>query len=67
MLPITTQQQFPTLLPDASPADRPAASAALGIIAFEGSQGSGSYKGGMTIEKADYGVIAEATMVTDGV
>ena len=46
MLPITTQQQFPTLLPDASPADRPAASAALGIIAFERSQGSGWYKGG---------------------
>jgi CubicO group peptidase (beta-lactamase class C family) len=45
-LPITTRRQFPTLLPDASPAERPAASAALGVIAFDGPQGHGWYKGG---------------------
>ncbi|SOB78531.1 CubicO group peptidase, beta-lactamase class C family [Sphingomonas guangdongensis] len=45
-LPITTRQQFPTLLPDAPPADRPLALAALGVIAFNGPQGPGWYKGG---------------------
>lgn len=45
-LPITTRQQFPTLLPDAPVAERPAASAALGVIAFTGPQGHGWYKGG---------------------
>lgn len=45
-LPITTRQQFPTLLPDAPQAERPAASAALGVIAFSGPQGPGWYKGG---------------------
>ena len=45
-LPITTRQQFPTLLPDASPSERPAATAALGVIAFSGPQGPGWYKGG---------------------
>ena len=45
-LPITTRQQFPTLLPDAPSADRPHASAALGVIAFTGPQGPGWYKGG---------------------
>ena len=45
-LPITTRQQFPTLLPDASPPERPAASAALGVVAFGGPQGPGWYKGG---------------------
>ena len=45
-LPITTRQQFPTLLPDASPPERPAAAAALGVVAFLGPQGPGWYKGG---------------------
>ncbi|WP_213979323.1 serine hydrolase domain-containing protein [Sphingomonas sp. dw_22] len=45
-LPITTRQQFPTLLPDARPAERPNASAALGVLAFTGSQGPGWLKGG---------------------
>ena len=45
-LPITTRQQFPTLLPDAPPAERPNASAALGVIAFTGPQGPGWLKGG---------------------
>lgn len=44
--PITTAQQFPTLLPDAPVAQRPGASAALGVIAFDGPQGTGWYKGG---------------------
>jgi CubicO group peptidase (beta-lactamase class C family) len=45
-LPITTRQQFPTLLPDAPPSDRPAAAAGLGVVTFEGPQGRGWYKGG---------------------
>jgi CubicO group peptidase (beta-lactamase class C family) len=45
-LPITSRQQFPTLLPEAPVADRPQASAALGVIAFSGLQGAGWYKGG---------------------
>jgi CubicO group peptidase (beta-lactamase class C family) len=45
-LPITTRQQFPTLLPDAPPAERPNAAAALGILAFVGPQGRGWWKGG---------------------
>jgi CubicO group peptidase (beta-lactamase class C family) len=44
--PITTRQQFPTLLPDAPVEARPRASAALGVIAFRGPQGAGWYKGG---------------------
>ncbi|GAA4020089.1 hypothetical protein GCM10022280_20420 [Sphingomonas swuensis] len=45
-LPITTRQQFPTLLPDAQLAERPNASAAMGVVAFSGPQGAGWYKGG---------------------
>lgn len=45
-LAITTKQQFPTLLPDAPLFERPAAAAALGVIAFDGAQGHGWYKGG---------------------
>jgi CubicO group peptidase (beta-lactamase class C family) len=45
-LPITTRQQFPTLLPDAPIAEQPRASAALGVISFSGPQGRGWYKGG---------------------
>lgn len=45
-LPITTKQQFPTLLPEALPAERPRAAAGLGVIAFHGPQGRGWYKGG---------------------
>ncbi|MBY0621119.1 MAG: beta-lactamase family protein [Sphingomonas ursincola] len=45
-LPITTRQQFPTLLPDASESDRPQARAGLGVIGFTGPQGPGWYKGG---------------------
>ncbi len=45
-LPLTAPHQFPTFLPDAPPADRPTASAALGMIAFSGPQGPGFFKGG---------------------
>lgn len=45
-LQISTRQQFPTLLPDAPITERPRASAALGVIAFDGPQGPGWYKGG---------------------
>lgn len=45
-LPITTKQQFPTLLPDAPEAERPQAKAGWGVIAFSGPQGPGWYKGG---------------------
>jgi CubicO group peptidase (beta-lactamase class C family) len=45
-LPITTRRQFPTLLPDAPPTERPGASAALGVVAFTGPRGPGWLKGG---------------------
>lgn len=45
-LPITTKQQFPTLLPDAPVAERPQTKAGLGVITFTGPQGPGWYKGG---------------------
>jgi hypothetical protein len=45
-LPITTSQQFPTLLLDAPEPQRPNAKAALGVIAFTGPQGPGWFKGG---------------------
>lgn len=45
-LPITSSQQFPTLAPEAEPASRPSAAAALGVIAFSGPQGKGWFKGG---------------------
>lgn len=45
-LPITTRQQFPTLLPDAPEGDQPNALAGLGVLTFEGPQGPGWFKGG---------------------
>jgi CubicO group peptidase (beta-lactamase class C family) len=45
-IPITTRQQFPTLLPDAPETERPKAKAALGVISFDGPQGQGWFKGG---------------------
>jgi CubicO group peptidase (beta-lactamase class C family) len=45
-LPITTRSQFPSLQPEAPEAERFAAQAALGVIAFAGPQGPGFYKGG---------------------
>lgn len=46
-LPITTRQQFPTLLPDAPPAERfKGLSAGLGVVTFPGPQGPAFQKGG---------------------
>lgn len=59
-LPITTRQQFPTLLPDAPAAERPHAAAALGVIAFTGSQGRGWLKGGHNDTTANTLVCLEA-------
>ncbi|WEK47289.1 MAG: serine hydrolase [Candidatus Andeanibacterium colombiense] len=46
-LPIRSERQFPTLLPDA-PADRqtPGIAAGLGTVTFSGPQGRGFFKGG---------------------
>jgi CubicO group peptidase (beta-lactamase class C family) len=46
-LPITLKSQFPSLQPEAPPAERIAGLAAgLGVVTFEGPQGSGFFKGG---------------------
>jgi CubicO group peptidase (beta-lactamase class C family) len=45
-LTITTRSQFPSLQAEAPANDRPNANAALGVIAFNGPQGRGFYKGG---------------------
>ncbi len=46
-LPITTRQQFPTLLPELPVAHRMRGlSAGLGVITFDGPQGPGFFKGG---------------------
>jgi CubicO group peptidase (beta-lactamase class C family) len=45
-LPITTRSQFPSLQAEAPASERPQASAALGVIAFDGPQGRGFFKGG---------------------
>lgn len=45
-LQITTRSQFPSLQAEAPEAERPNASAALGVIAFDGPQGPGWFKGG---------------------
>ena len=46
-LPITTATQFPTFQPELPPAQRhPDLAAGLGVIAFNGLQGPGFYKGG---------------------
>lgn len=45
-LRVTTASQFPTLQPELPPAKRFALKAALGPLAFSGSQGPGWYRGG---------------------
>ena len=46
-LPITTASQFPTLQPELPPAERrPDLAAGLGVVAFNGPQGPGFFKGG---------------------
>jgi CubicO group peptidase (beta-lactamase class C family) len=47
MLPITSRAQFPSLLPEAPPAERWAGLAAgQGVVTFSGPQGAGFFKGG---------------------
>jgi len=46
-LPITTATQFPNFLPDAPPGKRvPGLAAGIGVVAFDGPQGPGWFKGG---------------------
>lgn len=46
-LPIGSRSQFPTLAPEAPPAEQwPGLSAGLGVVTFKGPQGSGFFKGG---------------------
>lgn len=58
-LAITTRQQFPTLLPEAPPAERFAITAALGTVAFAGPQGRGFFKGGHNDSTANTWVCVE--------
>ena len=60
-LPITSRQQFPTLLPQAAPKDRwPGLAAGLGVISFAGPQGRGFMKGGHNDSTANMMVCIEA-------
>ena len=45
-LPIATRTQFPTFQEPQSPSPHPSVAAGLGVIAFNGPQGAGFYKGG---------------------
>lgn len=46
-LPITSRAQFPSLRPEAPPAERwPGLAAGQGVVTFEGPQGAGFFKGG---------------------
>ncbi len=61
-LPITTKQQFPTLLPEAPHEQRfPNVSAGLGVVTFQGPQGPGWYKGGHDDGTANTFVCVERT------
>ena len=60
-LPITSRQQFPTLLPEAPPSERwPGLAAGLGVISFTGPQGRGLMKGGHNDSTANTMVCIEA-------
>ncbi|MCY7338850.1 MAG: beta-lactamase family protein [Sphingomonas bacterium] len=60
-LPITSRQQFPSLLPEAAPNDRwPYLAAGLGVISFTGPQGRGFMKGGHNDSTANTMVCIEA-------
>lgn len=60
-LPITSRQQFPTLLPEAAPNARwPGLAAGLGVISFSGPQGRGFVKGGHNDSTANTIVCIEA-------
>lgn len=59
-LPITTGQQFPTLLPERTVAERrPDLAAGLGVVTFTGPQGPGFYKGGHNDTTANTWVCVE--------
>lgn len=59
---INTRQQFPTLLPEAAPANRwPRLAAGLGVISFIGPQGRGFMKGGHNDSTANTMVCIEAS------
>jgi CubicO group peptidase (beta-lactamase class C family) len=45
-LPIQTPSQFPSLQPTRSPSPFPTLAAGLGVVAFQGPQGAGFFKGG---------------------
>ena len=60
-LPITSRQQFPSLLPEAPPSERwPGLAAGLGVISFTGPQGRGLMKGGHNDSTANTMVCIEA-------
>jgi CubicO group peptidase (beta-lactamase class C family) len=59
-LAINTPTQFPSLQPNPSAAYFPNVSAALGVIAFSGSQGLGFFKGGHNDSTANTWVCVEA-------
>jgi CubicO group peptidase (beta-lactamase class C family) len=59
-LPITTRSQFPTPQPEAPAAERwPNLAAGLGVIAFDGPQGRGFFKGGHNDSTANIWVCLE--------
>ncbi len=60
-LPITTRSQFPTLQGEAPVAERPDASAGMGVVVFDGPQGPGWYKGGHNDSTANTLVCIERT------
>ena len=59
-LPIGTASQFPTLQAPRDPRPHPTIGAGLGVIAFEGPQGPGFYKGGHNEITANTWVCVEA-------
>lgn len=59
-LPIATRSQFPSLQPPADPAPFPTLAAGLGVIAFQGPQGAGFFKGGHNDSTANMWVCLEA-------
>lgn len=61
-LPITTRQQFPTLLPELPVEQRmKGLSAGLGVITFDGPQGPGFFKGGHNDSTANTWVCVKKT------
>jgi CubicO group peptidase (beta-lactamase class C family) len=60
-LPIRSRSQFPSLLPEPDRAAFPSISAGLGVIAFDGPQGKGFYKGGHNDSTGNTWVCLSAT------